>query len=600
MSNKQEVAGKSVPPPQPLQAPANLQGEQVTRLKKLYELSMLLSGDPMEIFAHVARMIGELLEVKVVCLSEIRGQDLEFLSVYVDGEIYLNAGACPLDITPCATVEHAKDIRIYDRVIERFPQATFLKDHDAFSYCGFPAIGNDGSVVAVTCLLDDKPHDFSEEDLDILRIFGQRIGMELERQKHINAREQAEADLRKHQNDLEMLVQEKTVSMAEAMKEAEHANNAKSDFLSQMSHELRTPMNAILGFGQVLEVENLLPHQIDYVHEILSAGDHLLDLVNELLDLSRIEAGKMAIILEAVNLQSIITDAVQLTHQLIHEKHIDLTIKCDTPATVLADPTRLKQILVNLLSNAAKYNRQGGRIIINCLSQDGEHQRLSVTDSGLGIPLDKQSLLFKPFERLGADYTTVEGTGIGLTVSKKLAELMGGTLGFSSIPDEGSTFWVDLPSAPEISNAQIPESSAIQSSGNSQRLKVLCIEDNSANMKVVEAMFQNQPKLAFIPARNGENGIELARRYQPDAILLDIHLPDMDGYAVLKALRSDSTTSHIPVIALSADAMPIEIENGLAAGFNDYLTKPVNMKLLLDTIDHYVSAHTRDQIPLGG
>jgi PAS domain S-box-containing protein len=377
--------------------------------------------------------------------------------------------------------------------------------------------------------------------------------------------------------------------LVQAKDAAVRASQAKSEFLSRMSHELRTPMNAILGFAQVLELERLNPEQLDFVHEIRSAGNHLLELINELLDLSRIEAGKMAAVLQPVNVRSAVVDAVQIVQPLISARQIGLVNKCEARAAVLADPTRLKQILVNLLSNAAKYNRAGGRIAIDCRRHGEDRLRLSVTDSGPGIPPDKQEHLFKPFERLGAEHTTVDGTGIGLALSRQLAELMGASLGLHSTPGQGSTFWIDLPPAPESRATGTPALPDIEAIADTRQIKVLYVEDNPANLRVVEAMFRHQPHLMLLAATNGEFGLELARRYKPDVILLDIHLPGMDGYAVLEALKADATARDIPVIALSADAMPIDVETGLNAGFRRYLTKPVKAGALMEALGSVLS-----------
>jgi PAS domain S-box-containing protein len=380
-------------------------------------------------------------------------------------------------------------------------------------------------------------------------------------------------------------------ALIEAKEEAERSSRAKSDFLSRMSHELRTPMNAILGFSQVLEIEPLSAEQQSFVHEIHQAGDHLLELINELLDLSSIEAGRLETAIRPVTLLPVMERALQLVSPLLQQMNVSLLNECDRDLSVLADATRLRQVLVNLLSNAAKYNRHGGSIRVGCTVLAGERVRIAVTDTGPGIAPDKLELLFKPFERLGAEFTAVEGAGIGLAISKRLAELMGGALGVDSTPGQGSTFWIELPlaqAAGEVSGAAAIAAPAVAAS---DKRKVLYVEDNAANLKVVEALLRRQPNLTLLAASNGEYGLELARRYAPDVILLDIHLPGMDGYAVLKALQAQPETRDIPVIALSADAMPLDVERGLTAGFRHYLAKPLIMHELLETIAQAMAVH---------
>jgi len=370
-------------------------------------------------------------------------------------------------------------------------------------------------------------------------------------------------------------------SLLHAKQEAERANAAKSEFLSRMSHELRTPMNAILGFSQVLELESQNPEQRSFAMEIQQAGKHLLHLIDELLDLSRIDAGKLAISIEPVNLAPILSSALQLAQPAIQGRGINIINQCHDAVAVLADSTRLRQILLNLISNAAKYNHEGGNIHIDCQARDDLTWRISIADTGPGIAPENLSKLFMPFERLGAEFTVVDGTGIGLSLCRKLADLMGATLGVSSTPGQGSTFWIDLPRAAPTREAR---AAIALTTDPMKRIKVLYIEDNAANLKVVEAMLRRHPDLSLISATNGEYGLELARLYRPDAILLDIHLPGMDGYAVLAALQADSATRDIPVLALSADAMPIDAERGLKAGFVRYITKPVKMEDLMDAV----------------
>lgn len=404
----------------------------------------------------------------------------------------------------------------------------------------------------------------------------------------ITGLKQAEERLKTLNDELEMRVKQRTAEMTAARDEAERANRTKSEFLSRMSHELRTPMNAILGFSHILEYENLPPHQLTYVQEIHRAGDYLLELINELLDLARIEAGKMLTVLQSVNVAAAVTSAAEITQPLINAKQIRLINQCPPCRSVLADPTRLKQVLVNLLSNAAKYNRAGGDIKISSHLLDKDLLRLCVTDTGPGIAPEKQQQLFKPFERLGAEFSEVEGTGIGLALSKQLTELMGGHIGFDSALGEGSTFWIELPLAAEAKHTAMPVQHDPAMAVHSPQQRVLYIEDNAANLRLVEAMLRHQPHLKLISATHGEFGLELSRRYKPDIILLDIHLPGIDGYAVLEALKADPATRDIPVIALSADAMAIDIERGLQAGFAQYLTKPVKMIVLQEAIGRYL------------
>jgi len=381
-----------------------------------------------------------------------------------------------------------------------------------------------------------------------------------------------------------------------AKEEAERANAAKSDFLSRMSHELRTPMNAILGFAQVLELDDLRPDQLDSVAEIHKAGDHLLELINELLDLSRIDVGKFVTTIEHVDVAPAVAAALQLASPWIEQRRVSVINNCQSEIGVFADRMRLRQILLNLISNAAKYNRDGGSIRIDCTPRGDDHCRLSVTDTGPGIVPEKLARLFQPFERLGAEFTAVDGTGIGLALSRKLAELMGAELGVASTPGQGTTFWIELPRAQQSVSASVPPTAPGAGRETTSRYKVLYIEDNAANLKVVEAMLRHQPSIMLLSATTGEYGLELARRYHPDVILLDIHLPGMGGYATLNALQAHLETGDIPVIALSADAMPLDIERGLKAGFSDYLTKPVKVRELLGALEG-VLKRTSGELP---
>jgi PAS domain S-box-containing protein len=370
-------------------------------------------------------------------------------------------------------------------------------------------------------------------------------------------------------------------SLIAARDEAQHASQAKSIFLSRMSHELRTPMNAILGFTQILGLELEDPEYQQHIAEIMKAGDHLLNLIEELLDLGRIETGQLAITLKSVDIAEVLDDSIQIVRPTIEKHKLTLINEYQGKDLLIADSTRVKQILVNLLNNAAKYNKEGGTISVNCQRTADDHLRVSITDSGRGIDTDKLEHLFKPFERLGMENEGIDGTGIGLSLSKQFIELMAGKIGVDSTPGLGSTFWFELPLA---SADNLPGSLTHKPEIPAVNILVLYIEDNLANLRVVEAIFAKFPDLTLISATTGKRGLELAREYQPNIVLLDINLPDINGYEVLRRLQDSEHTQPLPVIALSADGMPLDIERGLKAGFKEYLTKPVKVNELITAL----------------
>jgi len=413
--------------------------------------------------------------------------------------------------------------------------------------------------------------------------------------RDISERRAAERALQQLTDELEQRVADRTAALMTARDEAQAANRAKSEFLSRMSHELRTPMNAILGFGQLLELDPRADAASrDRAREILAAGRHLLTLINEVLDLSRIEGGQMDMSLEDVVLAPLVAELVALMQPQAEARGVRVDLLGDWHgAAVRADRTRLRQVLLNLVSNAVKYNRPGGGVRLR-LRLLAEAWRVEVEDDGAGLDAGQCARLFRPFERLEAARAGIEGTGIGLALSRHLVELMQGRIGVSSQPGLGSCFWVELPpagrAAPMPAKAKAAGEDGVggDAAGNGPQAAdrvVLQIEDNPSNRLLVQGIVAMRPRWRLLNAGLPSEGLALALAEQPQLILLDLHLPEMDGWAVLRQLRADARTRGIPVVAVSASAMAADLARGQAEGFNDYLTKPLDIARLLAVLD---------------
>ena len=380
------------------------------------------------------------------------------------------------------------------------------------------------------------------------------------------------------------------MQLQKAMAAAEKANLAKSDFLSSMSHELRTPLSAILGFAQLMEsgVPTPTTSQKRSIDQILQAGWYLLELINEILDLALIESGRLSLSLEPISLTEVMHECRAMIEPQAQKRGVTVDFpQLEFRYFVNADRTRVKQVLINLLSNAIKYNRPDGTVEVRCILNPPGRIRICVTDTGAGLPPDKLSQLFQPFNRLGQESNAEEGTGIGLVVAKRLLELMGGVIGVESTVGTGSVFWFEL----NLTEEQ-PAGSALpltftpaQVHAKAQSRTLLYVEDNPANLMLVEDLIARRPDIRLLSARDGSRGIEIARASRPDVILMDINLPGISGITALRMLAEDPSTAHIPVIALSANAIPRDIAKGLDAGFFRYLTKPIKVPEFMDTLD---------------
>ncbi len=400
----------------------------------------------------------------------------------------------------------------------------------------------------------------------------------------------------------EHTLQENNLELERAKAAAEKANLAKSDFLSSMSHELRSPLNAILGFAQLITSDTPppTPSQTASIDQILHAGWYLLDLINEILDLAQIESGKLALSREPTSLAEVMLECQAMIEPQAQKRGIKMIFRqLDFPYFVDADRTRLKQVLINLLSNAIKYNQANGSVVVDCAISPPGRIRISIRDTGAGLAPQMLSQLFQPFNRLGRERGAEEGTGIGLVMSKRLVELMGGRIGVESTVGSGSIFWFELNAAtePQLEVTQPAAEAPAQVQRGTLLRTLLYVEDNPANLKLIEQLITRRSDIRLLTAGDAIVGIHLARIHQPDVILMDINLPGISGIEALEILHGDPATRHIRVIALSANAMPRDVQKGLQAGFFRYLTKPIKVNEFMDTLGEALELAAQEAAP---
>jgi signal transduction histidine kinase/ActR/RegA family two-component response regulator len=428
-----------------------------------------------------------------------------------------------------------------------------------------PVVGVDGDLVCIIHQVEDVT--------EFVRL--KELGSESQ---------QLTAQLQEQNTRAEAEILQRSQELQEANRKLRAADAAKSEFLSRMSHELRTPLNAVLGFGQLLEMDELEPDQREGVTQIMKAGKHLLELINEILDLARIESGRFTLSSEPIAAHDVIAETVALMTPLADQAGVTIEVR-PGDLTVLADYQRLKQVLLNLLTNAVKYNHPHGSVTVST-AVEADRGRISVTDTGAGIPQKSMEQLFVPFERLGADERGVEGSGLGLALTRRLAEAMKGSISVESSPGTGSVFTVNLPFS-EGRTDVAPEVDEVAGDGIDERPigTVLYVEDNRSNLRLIERVLLRRPGIELVSTMRGGDAFPLAVDAAPDLILLDLDLPDIGGEDVLRTLLTDPRTREIPVVVVSADATGARKAELLADGARSYLTKPIDVRAFLRALD---------------
>jgi PAS domain S-box-containing protein len=527
----------------------------------------------------------------------------------LEREEVIYATARDISESTAAEEQLRRSERFLDSVLENLPNMVFVKEAEELRFVRFNQAGVDLLGIPREELIGRNDHDlFSEQEADhftgddrevlasgeIIDIPEEPIETVGNGSRILHTRKIAIRDEHGEARYLLGISEDITdrkhaEAGAEAARaDAERASQAKNEFLSRMSHELRTPLNAVIGFGQLLALDNMASSQNEAVEQILQAGRHLLELINEVLDISRIESNTMALSLEPVHLGSVLADALSLIRPLADEAGVRLLHDLAESAALyaLADQQRLKQVLINVLSNAVKYNQRGGDVRVRCRELADGRVETAVADTGRGMTAAQLARLFEPFDRLGAEGSGIEGTGLGLSLSRGLVEAMGGTITAESEPDVGTTMGIRLRGAkpqhePLAGDVAAPVTALVP---HAERRTIVYVEDNLSNLTLVGRLLARLPNVHLIPVMKGTLALELVREHQPDLVLLDLHLPDLHGRQVLRQLKCDPVTAGIPIVVLSADATRAQFERLLTEGAAGYLTKPIDVESLLDRV----------------
>jgi signal transduction histidine kinase len=560
---------------------------QAERLRIMHQIDRALIAEqaPLAIAEAVVGPLRELLGLPrvIVNLFDLEAGEVEWLAAAGRRRVRAGPGIrYSLQLAGDIEALRRGEPQVIDvHTLGPMPEARALLASGVNVYLVVPMIAGDVLIGSVS--LGDTAGPFAPDRVAIAQEVAAQLAIAMAQAKlHERVTRQAA--------ELERRVDERTQALRAATAEADRANRAKSEFLSRMSHELRTPLNAVLGFAQLLEMDALSPRQIESVGQILRAGRHLLGLIDEVLEISRIEAGRLRLSVEPVPVDHTLRQAIELIRPSATGQRVAVWAEpVDERLHVLADRQRLQQVLLNLLSNAIKYNRPAGTVSVACEAvAGGGRLRITVTDTGEGIAPDKLERLFTPFDRLGAEASPIEGTGLGLALSKTLVEAMGGVIYVRSRPGLGSSFGVELslvPAPGTVEDAVVARREPSPVTGPGQPRTLLYVEDNLSNLRLVESVLTRRPGVTVLSAMQGRVGLDLAAAHRPDLILLDRHLPDMAGDEVFEQLRADPRTCDIPVVMLSADAIPSGMRSLLDAGVRAYLTKPLDVHALLGVID---------------